>query len=69
MTTRPTTIPQNPRDLTAEQALSEAIRILRNMGGPEYGAGIRGDWRRGWKCKSPRRETKGLASGADQASC
>ena len=39
MTPRPANLPQNPRDLTAEQALSEAIRILRNMGGPEYGAG------------------------------
>lgn len=39
MTPRPLGLPQNPRDLTAEQALSEAIRILRNMGGPEYGAG------------------------------
>ena len=39
MTPRPTTLPQNPRDLTDAQALAEAIRILRNSGGPEYGAG------------------------------
>lgn len=39
MTPRPPAIPQNPHDLTDTQALAEAIRILRNMGGPGYGAG------------------------------
>lgn len=38
MTPKPPDLPP-PRDMTDAQALSEAIRILRNMGGPEYGAG------------------------------
>ena len=32
-----------PRDMTDEQAIEEAIRILRNSGGAKYGAGYSWD--------------------------
>ncbi len=38
MIPKPTDLPP-PRDMTDAQAVAEAIRILRNSGGPEYGAG------------------------------
>lgn len=38
MTPKPADLPP-PREMTDAQAVAEAIRILRNSGGPEYGAG------------------------------
>lgn len=39
MTPRPAGLPAEPADMTDAQAIAEAVRNMRNMGGPKYGAG------------------------------